>query len=83
VSGNQVQLNAALSKVGVNTFTLRCENSVSGLAAEQTVSVNVAASATTGGSGGGGGGAVGWGGLLAGLSLWAFQTRRRANGRRA
>ncbi|MFZ5526102.1 MAG: hypothetical protein ACOZE7_05560 [Pseudomonadota bacterium] len=83
VSGNQVQLSAALSKVGVNTFTLRCENSVSGLATEQTVSVNVAASTTTGGSGGGGGGAVGWGGLLAGLSLWAFQSRRRANGRSA
>ncbi|MFY9476206.1 MAG: hypothetical protein WAQ08_00810 [Aquabacterium sp.] len=82
-SGNQVQINTALSKVGVNTFTLRCENSASELATEQTVSVNVAASTTTGGSGGGGGGAVGWGGLLAGLSLWAFQSRRRANGRSA
>lgn len=83
VSGNQVSLNTTLSKVGVNTFTLRCENTGTGLSAEQTVSVTVAAASTASSGGGGGGGALGLGWLLAVLPLGAAQLRRRFIGTRA
>lgn len=83
VSGNQVSLNTTLSKVGVNTFTLRCENTATGLSAEQTVSVTVAAASTGSNGGGGGGGALGLGWLLAVLPLGAAQLRRRFIGTRA